>query len=123
MQVALLHLFVCWLWLWRCVARWSVAAALDVAKRAALEAGALIRAATEQLIVVTVKSGVDLVTETDKACEELITKRLHDAFPEHGFVGEETTFAVGSAAEVSRAPHPPAGGCRVWVALHAAGLG
>jgi inositol-phosphate phosphatase/L-galactose 1-phosphate phosphatase len=37
----------------------------------------------------------DLVTETDKKCEELILGRIREAFPDHKFIGEE-----GSAAQV-----------------------
>jgi inositol-phosphate phosphatase/L-galactose 1-phosphate phosphatase len=35
------------------------------------------------------------VTETDKACEELILGRLRAAFPAHCFIGEEETAAAG----------------------------
>ncbi|XP_043693198.1 inositol monophosphatase 3-like [Telopea speciosissima] len=39
---------------------------------------------------------VDLVTETDKVCEDLIFNHLKQHFPEHKFIGEETTAACGS---------------------------
>ena len=35
------------------------------------------------------------MTETDKACEELILGRLRAAFPAHCFIGEEETAAAG----------------------------
>ncbi|KAE9459773.1 hypothetical protein C3L33_08322, partial [Rhododendron williamsianum] len=38
---------------------------------------------------------VDLVTETDKACEDLIFNHLKQYFPSHQFIGEETTAACG----------------------------
>ncbi|KAI7729910.1 hypothetical protein M8C21_010855 [Ambrosia artemisiifolia] len=38
---------------------------------------------------------VDLVTETDKACEDLIFDHLKQHFPGHKFIGEETTAAHG----------------------------
>ncbi|XP_071920481.1 inositol monophosphatase 3-like isoform X4 [Coffea arabica] len=38
---------------------------------------------------------VDLVTETDKACEDLIFNHLKQHFPSHKFIGEETTAACG----------------------------
>ncbi|GFS32608.1 inositol monophosphatase family protein [Actinidia rufa] len=38
---------------------------------------------------------VDLVTETDKACEDLIFNHLKLHFPDHKFIGEETTAAFG----------------------------
>lgn len=78
--------------------------ALALAMDAARQAGVLIRAAATQRIVVTVKSGVDLVTETDKACEDLITALIKQRFPTHGFVGEETTFATGCAEAVPDGP-------------------
>ena len=40
----------------------------------------------------------DLVTETDKRCEELILQRITAAFPGHKFIGEE-----GSAEQVGAA--------------------
>ena len=39
---------------------------------------------------------VDLVTETDKKCEELVLGTIHRSFPDHKFIGEE-----GSAAQAS----------------------
>ena len=43
----------------------------------------------------------DLVTETDKKCEELILGRIREAFPDHKFIGEE-----GSAAQVGHCTEP-----------------
>jgi len=40
---------------------------------------------------------VDLVTETDKKCEEIVLSTIQDAFPDHHFIGEE-----GSAAQVNQ---------------------
>lgn len=40
---------------------------------------------------------VDLVTETDKACEDLIFNHLKNKFPEHKFIGEETSAAFGTS--------------------------
>lgn len=77
-----------------------------MAKEAALEAGAMIKLAHESRSTdaptVIVKGGVDLVTETDRACEDVILKRLRAAFPSHTFVGEETTFATGGGAGTVR---------------------
>ncbi|PON90233.1 Inositol monophosphatase [Trema orientale] len=39
---------------------------------------------------------VDLVTETDKACEDLIFNHLKKLYPTHKFIGEETTAAFGT---------------------------
>ncbi len=43
---------------------------------------------------------VDLVTETDKKCEDIIKSYLMDAFPDHCFIGEETA----AGAELTDAP-------------------
>lgn len=73
--------------------------ALEVAKDAASKAGAEIRTAHQERngagMTVIVKSGIDLVTETDRKCEDIILGLLRAAFPEHCFVGEESTFATG----------------------------
>jgi myo-inositol-1(or 4)-monophosphatase len=37
----------------------------------------------------TIKNNSELVTETDKRCQEIIVDRIGSAFPEHGFIGEE----------------------------------
>ncbi|RVW87198.1 Inositol monophosphatase 3 [Vitis vinifera] len=42
------------------------------------------------------KMQVDLVTETDKACEDLIFNHLQQHYPEHKLIGEETTAACGT---------------------------
>lgn len=36
------------------------------------------------------------MTETDKACEDLIFKQLKKTFPSHKFIGEETSAAFGT---------------------------
>lgn len=43
--------------------------------------------------IVTKLSSSDLVTETDQAIEQLLCKRIKQAFPEHLFIGEETVSA------------------------------
>lgn len=45
------------------------------------------------------EASVDLVTATDKACEELIIGTIRERFPKHCFIGEESTFAGGGAAD------------------------
>ena len=65
---------------------------LELAGRAAgiaLEAGALTRGYFERGVATEYKGDVDLVTEADRASEELITERLSAAFPDHGIYGEE----------------------------------
>jgi myo-inositol-1(or 4)-monophosphatase len=61
------------------------------AERIAREAGALLRGFYETGVAMEYKGDVDLVTEADRASEELIQARLTEAFPEHGIYGEEGT--------------------------------
>ena len=57
----------------------------------ALEAGALIRGYFERGVTAEYKGDVDLVTEADRASEQLIGERLRQALPGHGIFGEEGT--------------------------------
>ena len=78
---------------------------LEVARQAALQAGALIKAAWNEPRQVDEKSSAaDLVTETDKKCEDAIKKILVDAFPKYSFIGEEETAALGRVPELTDAP-------------------
>lgn len=63
--------------------------ARTVAVDMAREAGEILRAGVGQVHQVQFKGTIDLVTEIDKASEELIARRIRDAFPEHRFIGEE----------------------------------
>ena len=56
---------------------------LSVAVDAAHAAGLVISAAWQRTKTVEHKGDVDLVTETDKQCEQLICSRLSQAFPDH----------------------------------------
>ncbi|KAI3849596.1 hypothetical protein MKW92_048310 [Papaver armeniacum] len=69
---------------------------LSVAIEAAKRAGEIIRKGFHEKKNVEHKGQVDLVTETDKACEELIFNHLKQHFPEHKFIGEETDAANGT---------------------------
>ncbi|CAA0817987.1 Inositol-phosphate phosphatase [Striga hermonthica] len=68
-----------------------LATAVDAAKKA----GEIIRSGFYETKRVEHKGQVDLVTETDKACEELIFNVLKQTYPDHKFIGEETTAACG----------------------------
>nr|GEY26816.1 inositol-phosphate phosphatase-like [Tanacetum cinerariifolium] len=68
---------------------------LAVAVDAAKQAGEVILKGFSQTKNVEHKGSVDLVTETDKACEDLIFNLLKHRFPTHKFIGEETTAANG----------------------------
>jgi len=65
---------------------------LDVAARAARQAGTLLAAhAGRPRRVRTKRSVIDLVTEIDRASERLLHQAIQRRFPEHGFRGEERT--------------------------------
>ncbi|XP_057537698.1 inositol monophosphatase isoform X2 [Amaranthus tricolor] len=69
-----------------------LATAVDAAKKA----GEVIRKGFYQTKNVEHKGQVDLVTETDKACEDLVFNHLKQHYPDHKFIGEETTAAYGA---------------------------
>jgi len=56
-----------------------------------------------QTKAVEYKGQVDLVTETDKACEEIIFQHLKQIYPDHQFIGEETSAVCGTA-DLTNAP-------------------
>ena len=62
---------------------------LDTARKAVLTAGRMIAGNTARRHDVSRKSGFDFVTEVDRQSEEIIRSLIHDAFPDHGFFGEE----------------------------------
>ena len=71
--------------------------ARDIAVRAALDAGAILRGRLSQTREVAYKGVIDLVTDADRASEALISDRIKGAFPEHGFLGEEGTRGASDA--------------------------
>lgn len=61
------------------------------------------------------KAKNDLVTNADKACEELIIKEIKKVFPDHAIMGEESSFAKKTSSERtararSKAKNPRHGG-------------
>ena len=44
------------------------------------------------------------MTETDKACEDLVFDHLRKHFPDHKFIGEETSAALGATADLTDDP-------------------
>ncbi|XP_034697498.1 inositol monophosphatase 3 [Vitis riparia] len=74
----------------------SLSQFLETAVDAAKRAGEIIRRGFYQTKNVEHKGQVDLVTETDKACEDLIFNHLQQHYPEHKLIGEETTAACGT---------------------------
>jgi myo-inositol-1(or 4)-monophosphatase len=62
-----------------------------VADGIARQAGALLRKFYEKGVATEYKGDVDIVTEADRASEQLIREKLKVAFPTHGVYGEEGT--------------------------------
>jgi len=77
---------------------------LLAAEAVAREAGTLARRRfLDASFKVQFKGPQDYLTEVDGETEELISSRLNEAFPQDGFIGEETTG------------RPPGGGGATWV--------
>jgi myo-inositol-1(or 4)-monophosphatase len=62
-----------------------------VADGIARQAGSLLRGFYSKGVATEYKGDVDLVTEADRASEQLIVEKLKAAFPTHGVYGEEGT--------------------------------
>jgi myo-inositol-1(or 4)-monophosphatase len=62
-----------------------------IAEGIARQAGALLREFYAKGVATEYKGDVDLVTEADRASEQLIVEKLAAAFPSHGVYGEEGT--------------------------------
>lgn len=62
-----------------------------IADGIARQAGALLRKFYEKGVSTEYKGDVDIVTEADRASEQLIREKLKAAFPTHGIYGEEGT--------------------------------
>ena len=62
-----------------------------VAEGIARQAGSLLRGFYAKGVTTEYKGDVDLVTEADRASEQLIVEKLKSAFPAHGVYGEEGT--------------------------------
>ncbi len=70
----------------------------DLALEVAREAAALVRDRAEGVTVAATKSSdVDPVTEVDRACEELVRRRLARARPDDALLGEEGDDVAGSS--------------------------
>lgn len=76
---------------------------LDIARATAEEAAVLASSYFADLAALTVeakRSGQDVVSEADRAVEALIRRRILDAFPEDGFLGEETGLTEGASGHL-----------------------
>jgi len=71
----------------------------ELARNAALEAGALLRSCAGDVreLVETKSSPTDMVTEVDRASEALIVQRILAARPDDGILGEEGAARDGSS--------------------------
>ncbi len=70
---------------------------VNIAVRAARRAGNLIASAIEQVdrLEITEKASNDFVTEVDRQAEEVIISIIHEAYPNHGILGEESGELAG----------------------------
>jgi len=70
---------------------------VNIAQRAARQAGNILRRAAEDVSVISVqKKGVnDFVTEVDRASEKKIIEVISKIYPDHGFLGEESGLVEG----------------------------
>ena len=74
-----------------------MASYLETAVEVAREAGALLAHFFERRIGFELKGDFDLVTEADRASEELVVERLRSHFPTHSIVGEEGGTREGTS--------------------------
>jgi myo-inositol-1(or 4)-monophosphatase len=70
---------------------------LETSMEIAREAGALLAAYFERHIGFELKAEYDLVTEADRASEQLVIDRLRSHFPTHAIVAEESGGHAGSS--------------------------
>jgi myo-inositol-1(or 4)-monophosphatase len=73
---------------------------LETAESIAREAGALLKENFGRVQEVGFKGRIDLVTEMDRSSEELIVRRLRDAFPGDGIRSEEGAGVAGGADRI-----------------------
>jgi myo-inositol-1(or 4)-monophosphatase len=69
--------------------------AREIAVETALAAGAVLRERLSLDRTIDFKGAIDLVTDADRASEELVEAAIIGRFPDHRFVGEETSFLSG----------------------------
>ena len=71
---------------------------LDIAIRAAMAAGQMQKERLWSEHDIEFKGEINLVTEVDKACEELIDGMVRAAWPDHDILAEENDYAANGAA-------------------------
>ena len=73
---------------------------LNIAVKAARRAGSIInRAVLEGGLEVRAKNRNDFVTQVDRAAEQAILEVIRRAYPDHGFLAEESGASAGGRAE------------------------
>ncbi len=72
---------------------------LNISEEIAREAGALLHGYFQRHIGFELKGDFDLVTAADRASEKLVIERLHQHFPTHSIVAEESGGHAGESAE------------------------
>src|SRR5947209_14319817 len=70
---------------------------LDLAIRAAQEAGNALRAGFGRKLKIEHKGEIDLVTEADLAAEKIIKDLINSHFPRHQILAEESGLSVASS--------------------------
>ncbi len=73
---------------------------LATAIAAARAAGGRQRQSYEQTHLIEFKGEINLVTEVDKACEELIVSAIRTAYPDHDIIAEEEDYARRGSSSV-----------------------
>ncbi len=80
--------------------RYDLAALLNTAERAARAAGGLIKEMVSQPRELSSKGFRDIVTDADVAAQKTITDIIRGAYPDHGFVTEESDSDLPSEGPV-----------------------
>ncbi len=90
---------------------------LQVAQRAAIAAGAVLRLNFQKPHAITLKGVIDPVTESDLQSQEIIISLIRQAFPDHQFLAEEEAGEGGPLsshlAPLPAAPDPGEEGRRI----------
>lgn len=73
---------------------------LKVAVEAAQAAGRILKDRAGRIGEIQYKSEIDPVTEVDLLCEKEIISRIHDQFPDHAILAEESGASAGDADHV-----------------------
>src|SRR5436309_3530785 len=85
-------------------------AAQEAARR-----GAAVLEDWRQRFTVREKARFDLVTEADLASQQAIQDFLHQRFPDHAFLGEETTATKASGVSYDPGSTTPSGAPPTWI--------